>query len=54
MVVDDPADDDWEDEATPVLPFGEEGMFFSAAGGEHTIWKEVFEDGKQYVCMRFC
>lgn len=50
MVIDDKMGDDaWEDETTPVLPFGEEGMFFTAAGGEHAIWEEFFEDGKQYV-----
>ncbi|EPT04922.1 hypothetical protein FOMPIDRAFT_1045594, partial [Fomitopsis schrenkii] len=43
MAVDDDA---WEDEAPPVLPFGEEGMFLSAAGGEHTIWEEFFKDEK--------
>ena len=50
MAVDDPAEDDWEDETQCILPAGEEGMFLSAAGGEHAIWEEFFKDGhQQYV-----
>ncbi|EPS95016.1 hypothetical protein FOMPIDRAFT_1054560 [Fomitopsis schrenkii] len=32
MMVDDVDQDEWEDEAPPVLPLGEEGMFLSAVG----------------------
>ena len=41
-------DDAWEDESPPILPHGEEGMFFSAAGGEHKIWEEFFQ-GEWYI-----
>lgn len=51
MAVDSSAEDAWEDEDPAVLPLGEEGMFFSAAGGEHTIWEDFFQHGKQYVYL---
>ena len=45
--MDDPG---WEDEPpNPTLPVGEEGMFFSAEGGEHTIWEELFKEEKRYA-----
>ena len=40
-------EDAWEDDEPHVLPLGEEGMFFSAAGGEHNIWEEFFKEGRQ-------
>ncbi|EPS95018.1 hypothetical protein FOMPIDRAFT_130893 [Fomitopsis schrenkii] len=43
MMVDDVDQDKWEDEAPPVLPLDEEGMFLSAVGGEHAIWEEFFK-----------
>ena len=51
MAVDDDA---WEDESPAVLPIGEEGMFFSAAGGEHGIWQEFFQEGKPCVTAGLC
>ncbi|TFY55866.1 hypothetical protein EVJ58_g7981 [Rhodofomes roseus] len=38
--------DSWEDEMQPVLPLGEEAMFFSTAGGEHALWEDFFKDDK--------